>query len=811
MTMHLPFGGNMKRRMLPTVLGLLTVATGCAESHTSDGFVVPVRSGLVRAQSCAELEGALQDDAIAKVQLEANRYYEILDRYGLDYSDSVDDGIAPPSAVDAGVSEEPTGEPQAGGDTGGEGRAYSETNAQVAGVDEADFVKTDGTRIYIASGKQLHVLNAWPAANTALERSIELEGYASELFVADGQVIVFETVPGSAELGARDLCARPSYGGGSGGFADGGGDQPEPAPEPTDAGTPEPDPDLPPETDAGPADESDPVPPEDEKPTEEPSDSHCYGAFTKISVIDLAGEPTLTSETYYEGNYLTSRRHDDAVRAIIQSHVYTPVQLLSIEQYAYQEGIEQPMTESEARQIVSDWVDAATQAARQTTLDDWLPARAARVDGQLQALPPSCSDFYLPSPGLTNYGLTQIAGVSLTDGSLGGAAILGQTAQVYANRGALVLAHHDWSWNLREAEGSQTALHVFALGDGLSTVYQGSGFAPGNLLNQFSIHEKDGTYFVATTQDLWGGWPVAVEGTPGDTVEVDAGSGSSGGGSSGGGSAPPPEDAGTSEEDAPIGSSENPLDGPEPPYSFVTALELENGQLQIVGQSSILAPGERIFSARFVGDRAYVVTFRQVDPLFAIDISQPTNLRVLGELKIPGFSNYMHPLSDNHLLTIGREIDPNTNVDLGLSLQIFDVSDATAPALAHKHVFSREGWSEANANHKAFTYYAEKKILAFPFISYEGAFESSLQLFEVDVTTGLTPLGQVSHTDQIGSACGWEDSVEPVPGDAVRSCSISPEIRRGLFIEDNVYAISWAGVSAHSLSDLNTSLAEVSW
>lgn len=824
-------------------IALCLALVGCADTHEN---VREVRSGLVRANSCQELETALQEDAVAKIELEADRYYEILDRYGLDYRGEVsDDGIAPPATVDAGVGQDENGgTPSSDGATGGK-REYSETNKQVAGVDEADFVKTDGTRIYVASGNQLHVLNAWPAASTALERTIDLEGQASELFVADNKVVVFETVAGSAELGGINYCDRAS----KEPVNVDGGDEPDPRPEPTDAGVPEPDPamdggeapvDPAPETDAGvdggeaPVDpdagvDPEPAPDEPRKDVDGPSDAYCYSTFTKISVIDLSGEPSYESETYYEGAYLSSRRHGEAVRAVINSAVTVPLGVRSIEQYAYQVGLNEPATVEEAREFIAAWSAASIDAARNTTLEDWLPARAQKVDGQLQKLAPACADFYLPSPGLTEYGLTQIAGVSLADGSLGGAAILGRAEQVYANEAALVLAQNDWSWGLREAEGSQTVVHVFELGAGLDTRYQGSGFAPGNLLNQFSIHEKAGTYFLATTQDLWGGWPVAEgrpAGDPGDTVEVDAGTanppptdadggsseGSSGGGSSGGdadagssgsGSTPAPEDAG-------IGSSENPLDGPEPPYNYVTALELRDGQLEIVGQSPILAPGERIFSARYVGDRAYVVTFRQVDPLFALDISDPTDIRLLGELKIPGFSNYMHPLDDDHLLTIGREVDPVTNADEGLALQIFDVSDATAPALAHKHVFAKQGWSEANWNHKAFTYYAAKNILAFPYVSYEGAFESSLELFDVDVTAGLSPLGSISHTDQAATACGW-DSVEPAPADIVGSCSVSPEIRRGLFIEDYVYAISWSGVTAHALTDLQTPQAEVTW
>ena len=90
-------------------------------------------------------------------------------------------------------------------------------------------------------------------------------------------------------------------------------------------------------------------------------------------------------------------------------------------------------------------------------------------------------------------------------------------------------------------------------------------------------------------------------------------------------------------------------------FTHVTVLEPRGAALATAGQVRDLAPGERIYSTRFVGTRGYVVTFRQVDPLFVIDLAQASAPKVLGELKIPGFSEYMHPIDEGHLLTIGRE------------------------------------------------------------------------------------------------------------------------------------------------------------
>src|SRR5262249_45754466 len=154
-----------------------------------------------------------------------------------------------------------------------------------------------------------------------------------------------------------------------------------------------------------------------------------------------------------------------------------------------------------------------------------------------------------------------------------------------------------------------------------------------------------------------------------------------------------------------------------------------------------LSPGESVKSARFVGDKGYVTTFRQIDPLFVIDLATPEQPKVLGRLEIPGFSEYMHPLDDGHLLTIGRD---QSNHFAALALQIFDVTKPTQPRLMHKYVYdsSSYGYSEAEQNHKAFTYFASHKLLSFPFYGWSAnGFRSSAEVFKIDLATGITPLG----------------------------------------------------------------------
>jgi hypothetical protein len=237
--------------------------------------------------------------------------------------------------------------------------------------------------------------------------------------------------------------------------------------------------------------------------------------------------------------------------------------------------------------------------------------------------------------------------------------------------------------------------------------------------------------------------------------------------------------------------------------------------------------GETIFSTRFLGDVGYVVTFRQTDPLIAVDLSDPAAPSVLGQLEIPGFSDYMHPLGESHLLTIGRDASAQGQVQ-GLMLQVFDVSNPAAPKRTHTWRFADGGYSEANVNHKAFTFHTPAGtpegtgLLAFPYVSYSGTSGSSLELFNVSATDGFDKLGSISHTAMLQNLCVAQNggAIPPNMGGidpgftqpAYFSC-VPPEVRRGLFIFGNegdfVYSISHGGVLVHDIAELQEPVASV--
>jgi len=230
-----------------------------------------------------------------------------------------------------------------------------------------------------------------------------------------------------------------------------------------------------------------------------------------------------------------------------------------------------------------------------------------------------------------------------------------------------------------------------------------------------------------------------------------------------------------------------------------------------------IAPNETIWSARFVGDRAYIVTFENMDPLWTIDLSDPLNPTIMGELKIPGGSTYIPPLSDDTILTIRMgpaDLETGEGLDWrNIRLSLFDVSDFNNPlettTLTISPVEDVENpcwsWSssEATYEHKAFQYWAPKSMVAIPMNTYTSGYydyetrtytecdrEWVSKLMLTNVTEdSLTSYGEVDHSDFYSSEEYWWNSYS---------------IRRSIFMGDYVYAISSKGITATNLTTLET-------
>jgi uncharacterized secreted protein with C-terminal beta-propeller domain len=158
-----------------------------------------------------------------------------------------------------------------------------------------------------------------------------------------------------------------------------------------------------------------------------------------------------------------------------------------------------------------------------------------------------------------------------------------------------------------------------------------------------------------------------------------------------------------------------------------------------------LGRGERIFAVRFLGEKGYVVTFRQVDPLYTLDLSDPQKPTVRGELKILGFSSYLHPIGDDLLLGLGQDANEQGETQ-GTQLSLFDVSDLGAPKRLHQHSLGESTSSAAEYDHHAFLYWAPTKLTVVPVIAYRrddqfnGAFG-----FRVEPESGIAEVGRAEH------------------------------------------------------------------
>ena len=771
------------------LLGACTAGSDTAEPGSSggkgrDGLAAASQAvaALQRAGSCDDLLVRIQDDVVTKIALQAELLRDpenanngsgrgpILGGPGF-----ANGGVAvqPPSVGLPTGAMTPQSAPQAmnpSGSADGESvtpgaaprpqtpvdpsdstgqlgpQDFSETNTQVEGVDEADIVKTDGTHIYLLHGNQLFVLDSWPADATAMRSSIAIEGTTTEMFVKDGVAAVFSLVHDQGDLiEQRKVDA-----------ADGAVSGP-----------------------------------------------YYYGSpFTKITLVDVSGSsPAVTRQLLIEGNYLSARLHGSTVRAVIRGGFRTPPLYASNVEYTDPWGRAYDQEEIDLQ--VDAWRDRMVAAVTATELSDWLPIEREIIDGKLGAPSRRCTDFYAPSPGLASYGLTNVVSFDLLDpkDALGGAVVLGNADNVYANDHALVLAAQDYRFDQGFIQKQRTVLHMFAL-DAEETAYQASGAVPGHIVDQFSIDERDGVLRIATSARLWQNFV-----------------------------APLPELAeAVEEEDGEVETLGRTTD------NRVLTLREKDGALVRVGATEPLGhDGETIFSTRFIGDVGYVVTFRQRDPLIAVDLSDPAALSVLGELDIPGFSDYMHPLGKDHLLTIGRAAT-DQGVDLGLQLQIFDVSDPTEPRRTHGYRFADGGYSEANVDHKAFTFHTPagtpegEGLLAFPYVSYNGVQGSTLELFHVSASNGFDKLGAISHTSLLQTLCSAQGStmgfpvgpslpidpnggIDPGFAPPIYFNCVPPQVRRGLFIFGNegdfVYSISHGGVLVHELADLTMPVASV--
>jgi len=366
-----------------------------------------------------------------------------------------------------------------------------------------------------------------------------------------------------------------------------------------------------------------------------------------------------------------------------------------------------------------------------------------------------------------------------------GSGVLASGFHVYGSQSSLYVAQDSrwWWWPTDHRRFTETDIHQFGLNGG-DPQYQASGAVPGWIIGQFAMSEHADHLRIATTDRTFGGWWW-----------------------------PPPE----RDDDDPGVETESEMDA-----NNVFVLHREGGELKNVGEARGIAPGEQIFAVRFLGERGYLVTFEQIDPLFTLDLSDPSNPRVVGELELTGFSTYLHPFGEQYLIGVGREGTETGNI-LGLQLQLFDVSDPERPVRIHQSRLAEgaRGWSssEAEHDHHAFTFYERYNLLALPVTldtfgwgRDEYNHFSGILVFDVSAENGFVELGRVSHSGLAAGQYCLDD--EWLPG-SDRACAVVDaqwfaSMRRAAFIDDYLFAFSDFGATASRINDLDVPLAIIS-
>jgi len=590
------------------------------------------------------------------------------------------------------------------GESGGETVDYSQTNVQVAGVDEPDVVKTDGTYLYIVSNGKIIIVKAYPTDDADIECEITFNDsvYVQNVFISDLRLVVF-----------AETYNYPVYKGGA---------------------------------------------------IDEMSSSVWYDSpNTYIKIFDLEDitNPVLVKDIVVGGSYSGARMIEDFVYVITTQYSYN---------YDIPDGdqvvVPQIMVDDEIKEVpLSDihYVDIPEKSSTLTNIvsvnihDDADEVHAeVFLLGNSHTLYVSKSNIYVVySTGYYDYVMLEelidellmptlpesikeefklVDTLSLEDYQK-------QTVTEWILQNYVESMDENQKQAIAKAivrQTERTIIHRISIADG-EIQYEAQGSIPGFVQNQFSLSEYGGHLRVSTTIE---GWMVRY---------------------------------------------------------YLSSIESQNNvyvldmDLEIVGSLEDLASGEQIYATRFIGDKCYLVTFKQIDPFFVIDLSEPTNPEVLGELKIPGYSTYLHPYDETHIIGIGRE-------DEKVKISLFDVSDLENPIELSKYEIENDDedwyWAQSSAlyEHKAFLFDKEKNLMVIPVGDYS---KESAYVFDISVEGGIELKGTITHDLEV------EPEEEYDPWDEYYYMdSYGNSIKRTLYIEDVLYTVSDNMVKMNDLETL---------
>lgn len=440
-------------------------------------------------------------------------------------------------------------------------------------------------------------------------------------------------------------------------------------------------------------------------------------AATRLHLVDLSGPPRLLSTYDINGRTLDARQTGSTVRVVVQSHPQVTFPEL-------------PATADDATRE-----EANRAAVAAAGIEAWLPAYEWTAGAEHGSGRVDCDRLSRPRIGTGSAVLTvlsfDLTASRLTDGDPVSVAAAADT--VYSTGDSLYLAGQrqlaasptPGRWP-NPVGASVTDIYQFDTTAAGRPRYVAAGSVPGRLINQYALSQWQGHLRVATTT----------------TSQLTATTG---------------QDATTTSRAATTTTSQDERSS----ESGVHVLRRQGEVLTRTGAVTGLGPGERIYSVRYLGDTAYVVTFRRTDPLYALDLSDHAAPRVTGELKITGYSAYLHPVADGRLLGIGQEADLDGRTQ-GVQVSLFDVRDPTQP-LRLDRWHRPDAWSAAEHDPHAFRYDPSTGLLAVPV-------NAGLRLLRVSGDT-LTDQGEVTH---------------PAGG----------RITRSLLVGDTLWTVSDAGLRA---------------
>ncbi|MCZ7528865.1 MAG: beta-propeller domain-containing protein [Acidimicrobiia bacterium] len=495
---------------------------------------------------------------------------------------------------------------------------------------------------------------------------------------------------------------------------------------------------------------------------------------TLVDVSDPAN-PTVLEEMHVEGRVVSARTVDGRI------HLVTAGQPTTLD-YEYPNVYEGDSGFEHMFGTTENEAEKANRAVIATSdLDDWLPQYSVERNGDevSSGRLVDCASVYQP-PEFSGVGTLTVTTLDPEQGlePVGSTGVLSDGQTVYSSAERLYVSTREYA-DINQDDGSvalpddTSAVHSFDITGPGGAEYKASGTVPGTLLNQFSMSEYDGYLRVATTGQTDGDRVAPMEEpAPGEPDELSI--------------APPP----------PVPDSE----------SFVTVLEVSDEALVEVGRVGGLGYGEEIHSVRFVDDVGYVVTFRQTDPLYTLDLSDPSAPTVVGELKILGYSAYLHPAGDGLLIGVGQDAT-DTGMTQGTQISLFDVSDLSDPRRIDQ-VNLRSGSSPAEFDHHAFLMHNGLAVV--PVSTYERGQRSEALAFEVGVSEGIVERATISQPGTtvrrptpMPEGDGIEDDVVFEDTEMVET----PLIERSLVIGETLYTYSSEGLLATDL----TSFEDTGW